>query len=388
MAPSRIDYDVSWDVNHSETTHSHAIPRKGEGKLHLAKNEFRPLVPHAWVGNQIEEKQYLIVLTDEERREAERAAKKFIASEKPAGLITPTSFPLPTLGPRLESAKLGLSQGLGFFVVRGLTPDKYDNQMNIVLYVGLSSYISTVRAVQYSGGPVLTHVVDLSSAEDQMKHQGKWIGSGNQNTHLPFHTDNGHILCLYSIHSVLHGGYSRLASSQKIIDTLREKRPDLIDVLSRDWEWDTFNTDKPVGDQRPLLYEQDGRTILSYSRRPLIGLPDYPRRAALEPLTDIQVEALNTLEHLANQFAFAFEFRTGDIQFVNNLALLHGREAFRCREVVGTRRHLLRMFLKDGDDDYPLPNKLQSIMQELYDHDVEEEMFPWSLAPLPYVLSP
>ena len=127
---------------------------------------------------------------------------------------------------------------------------------------------------------------------------------------------------------------------------------------------------------------------MSYSRRPLIGLPDYPRRAALEPLTDIQVEALNTLEHLANQFAFAFEFRTGDIQFVNNLALLHGREAFRCREVVGTRRHLLRMFLKDGDDDYPLPNKLQSIMQELYDHDVEEEMFPWSLAPLPYVLSP
>jgi hypothetical protein len=35
-------------------------------------------VPHAWVGNQIEENQYLIVLTDEERGEAERAAKKFI----------------------------------------------------------------------------------------------------------------------------------------------------------------------------------------------------------------------------------------------------------------------------------------------------------------------
>ena len=28
--------------------------------------------------------------------------------------------------------------------------------MNIVLYVGISSYISTTRAIQYPGGPVLS----------------------------------------------------------------------------------------------------------------------------------------------------------------------------------------------------------------------------------------
>lgn len=76
------------------------------------------------------------------------------------------------------------------------------------------------------------------------------------------------------------------------------------------------------------------------------------------------------------------------MQFVNNLALLHGREAFRCQEVLGCRRHLLRMFLKDEVDNRPLPTKLDEVFQQLYKHNAVEEVFPWSIAPLPYILSP
>lgn len=150
----------------------------------------------------------------------------------------------------------------------------------------------------------------------------------------------------------------------------------------------SFSEDEPTSTERPLLHEHNGHNFLNYSRRPLIGLPDYPRRTGLKPLTDAQIEALDTLESLANQLALSFEFKTGDIQYVNNLALLHGREAFQCQQPMGCRRHLLRMFLKNEGDDLSLPRELDAVIQGLYDHDVEEECFPWSLEPLPYILSP
>jgi len=230
-------------------------------------------------------------------------------------------------------------------------------------------------------------VIDLSSDEDREKHRGKWIGTSNQNSALPFHTDNGHILCLYSIHSVPNGGRSRLASAQKVLETLYRERPDLIGILKDDWEWDTF-AKIPTGFNRPLLFEEHDRTILSYQRRPLIGLSDFPRRAGLKPLTNKQIEALDVLEALASRFGLTFELKTGDILYVNNLALLHGREAFKCEHLNGCRRHLLRMFLKDEESEFPLPGPLDAVVRGMYEHDVEEEEFPWSLAPVPYILSP
>jgi len=144
----------------------------------------------------------------------------------------------------------------------------------------------------------------------------------------------------------------------------------------------------PTDFNRPLLFEKPNRTILSYQRRPLVGLSDFPRRAGLKPLIDKQIEALDVLEALASRLGVTFEFKTGDIQYVNNLALLHGREAFRCERPSGCRRHLLRMFLKDAECEFPLPGPLNTVVKGMYEHDVKEEEFPWSLAPVPYILSP
>ncbi|KAK8119776.1 Clavaminate synthase-like protein [Apiospora kogelbergensis] len=396
MAPSRVNDDDCFTTETAVQRKLQSLNNPGKSGPCAWDGDVKNSMPRAWVGAEVNESQYLVVLTLEEREEAEQAARSYIESKNRFCHLTPSSFPLPTLGPRLYEARTRLAQDLGFFVLRGLAPEQYSNAMNIVLYVGISSYISTTRAIQYPGGPVLTHVVDLSSSEDQETHYGKWIGSGNQNLSLPFHTDNGHVLCLYSMHSVPVGGRSRLASSQKIIEILQKERPDIISNLRQDWQWDStdvpgcnsFSEDEPTSTERPLLHEHNGHNFLNYSRRPLIGLPDYPRRTGLKPLTDAQIEALDTLESLANQLALSFEFKTGDIQYVNNLALLHGREAFQCQQPMGCRRHLLRMFLKNEGDDLSLPRELDAVIQGLYDHDVEEECFPWSLEPLPYILSP
>jgi hypothetical protein len=76
------------------------------------------------------------------------------------------------------------------------------------------------------------------------------------------------------------------------------------------------------------------------------------------------------------------------MQFINNLAVMHARESFVNSELTGCRRHLLRLFLKDSERAWPVPQELVSLMNSLYEHEAEDEVFPWSLAPLPYVLTP
>jgi len=405
MAPSRIEEsEISSDYSNDSVRFEDE--KLANLKARLTQNvRLETGTPRAWKGSDLDEAQYVINLSEEERLEVETAARDYIgrlqtqaysllllltlnlASEGEIGRLSPTSFPLPTLGPCLRLEKARLHEGLGFFVLRGLEPWRYDSDTNIVIYVGISSYIGNKRAIQYPGGPVLSHVIDLSSDEDREKHRGKWIGTSNQNAALPFHTDHGHTLCLYSIHSVPNGGRSHLASAKKVLDTLYRERPDLVAILKADWEWDTF-ADTPTGYDRPLLFEERNRTILNYQRRPLVGLSDFPRRAGLKPLTDQQIEALEVLEALASRFRLTFKLRTGDVLYVNNLALLHGREAFRCEHLNGCRRHLLRMWLKDEECDLPLPGPLDAVVRAMYKHDVGEEEFPWSLAPVPYILSP
>lgn len=79
-----------------------------------------------------------------------------LASEIPIGSISAQIFYLPTLGIKLAQLKQRLHSGLGFFVLRGLRPKKYDNITNIVIHAGISSHIGNRRAVKYSTNQVLS----------------------------------------------------------------------------------------------------------------------------------------------------------------------------------------------------------------------------------------
>jgi hypothetical protein len=69
--------------------------------------------------------------------------------------IDPGNFSLPTLGPKLRELSLELHNGRGFFVVRGFDPKKYSPEDNVMLYLGISSYIGEQRAKQDNLGNML-----------------------------------------------------------------------------------------------------------------------------------------------------------------------------------------------------------------------------------------
>lgn len=93
----------------------------------------------------------------------------------------------------------------------------------------------------------------------------------------------------------------------------------------------------PTGDVyklRPLLYYQPAtergpeRLMIQYSRRNLTGYMDCKRSANIPPLTEAQAEALDAIHFTAEAHAVSLDFRKGDIQFANNLSILHARGAF------------------------------------------------------------
>lgn len=85
-----------------------------------------------------------------------------IALDKPQGLLSPETFPLPKLGPALRDLSRELHTGRGFFVLRTIPVDSYSRQDVFSIYAGVSSHVAGLRAVQDANGGVIAHIKDLS----------------------------------------------------------------------------------------------------------------------------------------------------------------------------------------------------------------------------------
>jgi hypothetical protein len=64
------------------------------------------------------------------------------------------------------------------------------------------------------------------------------------------------------------------------------------------------------------------------------------------PLTAVEQEALQIMEDLAEELCFEIPFEPGDIQFINNYVILHGRTGYQDHSEEERKRHLLRLWLK------------------------------------------
>lgn len=76
-------------------------------------------------------------------------------------------------------------------------------------------------------------------------------------------------------------------------------------------------------------------------------------------LTAAQEHALDAVETMARRFCTNLDRRQGDIQFVNNLSVLHARAAYRGQGGASSTRHMLRMFLRDPTHAWKKPAAFQ-----------------------------
>jgi hypothetical protein len=124
-----------------------------------------------------------------------------------------------------------------------------------------------------------------------------------------------------------------------------------------------------------LLFHADGKVVLSASRRLLTGSPETPRTEGIPALTEKQAEALDAIHFIAKANSVKLPIQKGDMCFLNNMAILHSREAF--VDDVTAQRHLFRLWLSNQEFLWKLPPSLEVAWARVFDDNERDPIWDW-----------
>jgi hypothetical protein len=252
-------------------------------------------------------------------------------------------FPLPTLAPRLAAIERELIDGRGFVRLRGIDRSAYTQDEMELLYWGIGAHLGSPWA-QNKHGHVLGDVTDQAKAVDDPTARGNELGG----VALPFHCDGSDLVGLLCLENGRAGGLSAVANSVLIHNQLVRERPELAAALYEPFPYDTRGEQADGGQPyytMPVFTEWDDRLFVRC-------IPPYiwasQRHADAPRLTEPQREALRAVEAMAADPAnhVVMELLPGDMQFINNFHVLHGRTAYEDDRAGGHVRHLKRLWLE------------------------------------------
>ncbi len=308
--------------------------------------------PAAWYGPDMvaRESEWLTHWTAAEIAEIEAAAEPLQSPSVNIGQMTQADFPLPTIGPKLTALRQELLPGRGFALLRGLPVANYTEREVVTIFYGLGTHLGHARS-QNAQGHVLGHVRNLGF--DSQNPNVRVYQTKERQT---FHTDSSDVVGLLCLQPAKSGGRSLLVSSTTIFNEMRERRPDLLELLLQPIATDRRG-EVPEGMLPflliPVFSWYEGHITPFYQRQ---YIESAQRFDDAPPLTPKHFEALDLFDDLANDSAlnFSMQLEKGDIQLVYNHNLLHDRTGFEDWPEFEKRRHLLRLWLSMPED-RPLP---------------------------------
>jgi hypothetical protein len=274
--------------------------------------------------------------------------------------ITADTFPLPSLGSFFHQLRHELRFGRGFVLLRGLPRERYTTDDMARIYFGLGAHIGTPLPQSWQG-ELLGHVIDVSDIEPGAR--GYHTGGAQR-----FHTDSCDIVSLMCLRAAKSGGASRICSAIAVHRRLARERPDLLQALYDGFVFRRREVDAEHGSgvlvRRISVFARTGEEVSVF----LSG--DYPNRAVAAGdavMTPLQREALDEVQRIAASPDTFLDMSVdeGDIQFLNNRLLVHGRTGYEDHPEMARRRHLLRLWLRVPD--WPAPPEGQA-MHTAEDH--------------------
>ncbi|KAK0647044.1 hypothetical protein B0T16DRAFT_458908 [Cercophora newfieldiana] len=334
----------------------------------------------SWSGSEFPDPdRYTYALSAHEIREVNNALAYFRSQGLAGEDVGRANFPLPTLGPVLEDLAAELHDGRGFFTINGLRPDDFTVEDNLVVFLGISSYIADLRGKQDDNGYMIAHVQEAQSskiAQNQRPFR-------DSNLALSFHNDGvTDIIAFQMRRRAAKGGNHIIAPVRTICEALNEQRPDLLDLLKAPiWQMDDIGR-LTYPHPRPLLFYREGRAICNFFPAAFVGNPDTPRPSHLPPISAQQHEALAMVQKIAERHQLAVDMEPGSLTFINNFAVLHSREAF--EDDHEHSRYLVRLWLKNSALAWSLPKALEYGNSKIFFDEELPEL--WNVVPQPRVL--
>jgi len=308
--------------------------------------------PTCWYGPDMDERQneWLWELSRDEIRELEAAAEPLVATKAAIGQIRQADFPLPSLGPKLETLRHELIRGRGFALLRGLPVESYTEREAMTLFFGLGTHLGNARS-QNAKGHVLGHVINLGL--DSKDPRVRIYQTGERQT---FHTDSCDLVGLMCLQPARKGGLSLLVSADTVFNEMHRRWPDLLRLLLQPIATDRRG-EVPEGMLPylliPVFSYYKNRITPFYQRQYIESAQRFEEAPRLSPA---HYEALDLFDNLCNdpELNLSMMLQKGDMQFVYNHAMLHDRTGFEDWPEQEKRRHLLRLWLSVPGD-RPLP---------------------------------
>lgn len=301
----------------------------------------RPVTgPAAWKSADMKDPAvWTHVLTAAEINDLDRALRGVQKRGLAMAQVTQADFPLPVLGPFLRGLEETIRAGRGFALIRGIPVERYTDEEVFLIKWGIGTHLGE-KVSQNVYGDLLGHVYDHGRDPDSTRTRG-YQTSGE----LRFHVDRADMTSLLCLRQGRAGGRSRVVSSMAVHNEILARHPEYLPPL---YEGVPYIHIEEAGEMRswkePVFSVTDG--VLSCSIRRNTVQKAIERSGI--PMAPLEIAALRCFDEIAEDPAFVLEMdlEPGDIQFVNNYTILHGRTAFVDGPSPGKKRHLVRLWLK------------------------------------------
>ena len=294
----------------------------------------------AWKSAEMQARDdWVHVLTEAQIDDLDRALRALQQRGLEMAAVTRDHFPLPVLGPFLTDLEKTVRTGRGFALLRGIPVGRYTDEEIFLIKWGIGTHLGE-KVSQNSYGDLLGHVYDHGYAPGSTRTRGYQTGG-----ELRFHVDRADMTSLLCLRKGREGGLSRVVSSMSVHNEILTRHPEYLPPL---YEGVPYIHIEEAGEMRswkePVFSVAEG--VLSCSiRRNTVQKAIERSGIAMTPL---ETAALACFDSVAEnpEFFLEMEFEPGDIQFVNNYTILHGRTNFVDDVVPEKKRHLVRLWLR------------------------------------------
>lgn len=317
-----------------------------------------------WHGEEMaRSRRWIFELSQAELEALDAAVVEVAARGIPWQEITRESFPLEGWQARIAQIREELEEGSGMARLRAIPVGRYTPEDLKRLWFGLGQHLGTtlfqnnrgelMREIRDEGGGVAERYGALETGE------GSFLSSYARtltNGALRFHTDRCDVVGLLCVNQAGRGGVSTLCSSPAVHNAIKQRRPDLLEVLYQPFYRSRFGEEKgaeQVAYPLPIFGQRAGKFTSHYSLTYIEAaelLPGVPK------LTAAQREAIALLMEVAEELSFEMTLEPGDIQLLNNHVIYHGRTPFEDDPRAGRQRLLYRLWLAMPDS-RPLPEE-------------------------------
>jgi hypothetical protein len=285
---------------------------------------------------------WTVTLTDADHRELEAALAEAKSVSDNLLDIGREHFPLDGLARKLEGIERELIDGRGFTRIAALDHTRYCDEDLTMLYWGIGLHLGDPWP-QNAKGHVMGDVTDQGKSVTDPTFRGNELGQ----IALDYHTDGADVIGLMCLRKAKSGGLSCVANAVAIYNELVSTRPDLAEVLFAPQPYDTRGEQSPGAKPYymfPVFTEHADRFFIRF-------IPAYirasQRHADAPRLSPLVLEALDTVSAMARdpKYNVYMDLQPGEMQFINNYHVLHGRSSYEDDAAAGQKRHFKRLWL-------------------------------------------